>query len=390
MIMERPLLSIVVPTKNRYEYLLPCLETLISLKTKFPEVEIVVQDNTIDNSIMLNHPYIKEGLIRYYHVLGNLSQSENCELAISNSTGEYICMLGDDDSVTSFIIDVCKWMKENEIDACLGRICRYNWADMVYTMHKLKNLIIPASLPNRKVGIQDPVKIREKTLRCGGVSMNILPRVYHAIVTKKALDKLKRLCGFYFPGPSPDMANAIGLTFILKKYVVINTPIIVSGFSYKSAGGAGTRRAHVGKIEDVQQLPYKTRYIWDKRIPRYWTAETIYAESIVETLNNYNSHCTHKLSFNALYGSFAMYHLNLINLLGDFVGINNIFQVTYHFTKVLLKRTKNYIKNLGEAKFGITSNTTFDKVNTLLDAVYKVEKWTKSTKQHLSHREIKL
>lgn len=386
----RPLLSIVIPTKDRYEYLIPCLEILINLKDQFPEIEIVIQDNTADNTEIIHLVKKYQDIIVYHHISEKLSVVDNCNNAIANSSGEYVCMLGDDDSVTSFIVDVCKWMKENNVDACLGKICRFNWPDMVFTMHKLKNLTIPSPLPKNQLGLQDSGLIRRKVLLEGGISMLTLPKVYHAVVARSALQKVKELSGSYFPGPSPDMANAIGLTFTLKKYVIIDTPIIISGFSYKSAGGAGTRRAHVGKIEDITHLPDKTKYIWNKRIPRYWTGETIYAESIIEALQSCKSRDIQDFSFNAMYGSFAMYHTNLIGLLRGYVGIHNIVPVSYHFFKILMKRSINYFKNIGETRFNISSNIAFDNVKTLNEAIDLVEHWAEKFHYDFSHRNIKL
>lgn len=384
---KRPLLSIAIPTKNRYEYLKPCIETLLNLKSNNPRLEIVIQDNNENNDEI--RPFIDQynTELKYYHISENLSVVDNCEKAVANCTGEFICLLGDDDSVASQIIDVCKWMKETGIESCLGKICRFNWPDMVYTVHKLKNLTIPKR--NNHTGYKEVKKIRHKILSTGGYTMLNLPRVYHSIVSKEALDRLKNLCGSYFPGPSPDMANAIGLTFVLRNHVVIDTPIIVSGFSYKSTGGAGTRRAHVGKIEDIPHLPKKTKEIWYKRIPKYWTGETIYAESIIEALNQCKSNEIDKYSFNALYGAFALYHRDLIPLLRGFVNYKNILPVSFHFCRILSKRALNYFKNIGETKLNITSNTTFDNITSLHDAVKIIDSWAKKNNDKNSHRNIK-
>ena len=383
---NRPLLSIAIPTKNRYEYLKPCIETLLSLKSRYPMLEIVIQDNNIDNNVII--PFIEEHKtkLKYEHISENLSVVDNCEKAISNCTGEYVCLLGDDDSVASQIIDVCIWMNENGIESCLGKICRFNWPDMVYGVHKLKNLTIPRR--NNHTGYKDVKKIRHKILSTGGYTMLNLPRVYHSIVSKDALDRLKNLCGSYFPGPSPDMANAIGLTYVLNNHIIIDTPIIVSGFSYKSTGGAGTRRAHVGKIEEIPHLPEQTKTIWDSRIPRYWTGETIYAESIIEALSKCDSKEIKQYSFNALYGTFAMYHRDLIPLLRGFVNYKNILPVGFYFCRVLAKRALNYFKNFGETKLNLTPNTTYDNITTLQEAVRTVDTWCEQENTYYSHRKL--
>ena len=106
------LLSIVVPTKDRYYYLKYLIELISSFNTS--DIELVIQDNTYDNQEILN--YLNEYLnphVKYYHIKEHLSQSENSDKAILNSSGEYVCFIGDDDAVTRHIVDCVKWMKSN-------------------------------------------------------------------------------------------------------------------------------------------------------------------------------------------------------------------------------------------------------------------------------------
>lgn len=82
------------------------------------------------------------------------------------------------------------------------------------------------------------------------------------------------------------MANAVALCMNLGKHVVVNIPIIIDGFCYKSTGGMGTRGAHIGQIENMTHLPKKTAVLWESKIVKYWTAETIYAESTAEGIKS--------------------------------------------------------------------------------------------------------
>ena len=42
------LLSIIIPTKDRYHYLKECITTVLSVNTD--DFELIIQDNTADNS----------------------------------------------------------------------------------------------------------------------------------------------------------------------------------------------------------------------------------------------------------------------------------------------------------------------------------------------------
>ena len=91
--MSKPLLSIVVPTKDRYQY----LKVLISLIDSFKsdEIELVIQDNSEDNKDFLL--FLSEGdysFINYNYTKGQIPMSTNSDKAILNSNGEYICFIG--------------------------------------------------------------------------------------------------------------------------------------------------------------------------------------------------------------------------------------------------------------------------------------------------------
>lgn len=110
------LLSIVVPTKNRYLYLKYLIQLVDNLHTD--EVELVIQDNSDDNSEFLDYLNEKNySFIRYSYIKGQIPMSENSDRAILNSKGEYVCFLGDDDGFTKFLIEGVRWMKTEGIDA---------------------------------------------------------------------------------------------------------------------------------------------------------------------------------------------------------------------------------------------------------------------------------
>ena len=79
------LLSIIIPTKNRYQYLQECLLSLRKLDPR--RVEIIVQDNSDETSSFkdfLNN--LEAQNIRYYHQDGFLSQTDNSDLAVSHAS----------------------------------------------------------------------------------------------------------------------------------------------------------------------------------------------------------------------------------------------------------------------------------------------------------------
>ena len=114
--MGKPLISVFVPTKNRYQF----LKNLITLIESYHDerIELVIHDNTENNSEILEYMKGQQYLsTEYYHDGSFLTMSQNSDLAFSYCKGEYVCMIGDDDAVCRNIGDCAQWMLENDIDA---------------------------------------------------------------------------------------------------------------------------------------------------------------------------------------------------------------------------------------------------------------------------------
>ena len=295
------LLSVIIPTKDRYIYLRECVETLSRLNQE--KVEIVISDNTSDNSefeIFLKTHFSERQNIKYFHTVEPLSQTGNSDLALSFATGEYCCFIGDDDSITDFAIEMAELLKSRHLPACVFNMATYHWPDVVYEGKPQPSLTFD----------KRPMKIRElygdivlrKVLSEGIQEIDLIPRVYHGIISKEILDKVKEKTGSFFPGPSPDMANGIASLLLIDKYIYCSFPIVLSGFSYKSAGGMGLRGAHKGKLTGVKQLSPEVEKEWSEGIPKLWLGYTIWLEAGIKAIKRMGRHdllC--KVNYHAMY-----------------------------------------------------------------------------------------
>lgn len=262
-------------------------------------------------------------------------------------------------------------MKINSIDSCLGNLVRYNWPDLQYKHHRFPDLTIP----HKKYSMLtiDPKKELQGCLQEGAFQIRRLPRVYHGVVARTILEKVRSQTGCYFPGPSPDMANAVALCMNLGKHVVVNIPIIIDGFCYKSTGGMGTRGAHIGQIENMTHLPKKTAVLWESKIVKYWTAETIYAESTLKALRACGIKAEkYFLMFNyiASYAAFVSYNRHFWKLILPYISLKkDMISLLYYCLRILKKRGRNYILNFFKTRMRITKDTIRYDIKSLSDAV---------------------
>ena len=90
------LLSICIPTYNRPESLLNCLNSLASQRKK--NFEVCISDNCSNTNIYkLVKPFKKKLKIRFNRNKKNLGFAMNLLKVSSMATGEFIWFIGDDD-----------------------------------------------------------------------------------------------------------------------------------------------------------------------------------------------------------------------------------------------------------------------------------------------------
>lgn len=347
------LLSVVVPTKNRFSYLDYIIKYFLTIKSD--SIELVIQDNSdpgANNMLLENLGVFDDKRIKYYSVEGHISQAENCDLAISRATGEWITMIGDDDIFSKHLIAFCEIWSELGYDAVLPNKASYIWPDVSPRLYK-KGLsgILRTKNHTGNVTVIDPKELPQKVSMLGGTDILNLPRVYHGVVKKDILKKVYTHCGTYFPGPSPDIANAIALCSFLNSFALIDLPLITSGQGVSSAGGRGAQGQHYGEVSEVAQLPRGTAEAWNKKIPFYWSGKTIYAESVVKALTAMNMDYELKIfDYNYLYAACLVFDGNKVyrrRTLRAFMANNKskFLKVIWNFFKIWFLRISFHVKN---------------------------------------------
>lgn len=275
------LVSVVIPTKNRYATLFPLMETLKKICIEHSELEIIVHDNSDDNNEAIS--FFRDlncGNIKYAYCSDWLSVGDNSDRAILLSSGEYVSFIGDDDAIVPEIIKVACWMKNNNIDSCGCDYSLYRWPAALLNgnnsfEYKTSNGIC------REIDCIDEIK---SIMQNGIQAKKNLPGVYHGLVKRSTLNLIFEKAGTFFPGPSPDMANAFALSLLVKKHVVTSIPFVVDGYSKESTGHLTEVKAHIGRLEDQLFLPKDTVDNWTELIPKIWLPNTIWPESAIQAL----------------------------------------------------------------------------------------------------------
>ena len=350
---DTPVLTVVIPTKNRYSTLIPVVSALAAAIPD-PGLQMVIEDNTEDNHEALAFlAALNDPRIVYTHRADPISIVENTEAALSRVTGEYVTFIGDDDLVSPFIVDVARQLRELDIEAVTYPPAYYWWPTVVFAKPSRYHSPGAFWFPRRFVTSMrelDSSAERAHVLNSGAVSIFDLPRLYHGVVRREVLDNLRSLTGSYVNGASPDMALAVGLSFHVKKHVVLDYPLTIYGASRNSGGGFTAANRHYGKIEDQPHLPRSTVENWSEKLPRVWSEFTIYPQTVGEVLTALGA--KEKINYTAFYAAMAVSERHLRRLLAPLIAshLRSRPGEVLPFLKVAAKKTLGRLRRAANAR----------------------------------------
>ncbi len=287
------ILSIVIPTKGRNEYLVKTVRTILNMT--LPDVEILVQDNNeVSDIFSYFESEIELGLVRYFHEPKPLSFVDNFELAISRVQGDYITLIGDDDLINPEILDIVTIARQEKIDAIVpANKLHFLWPDSKLVSKTLNGLASDSILFTIKKfnGAVEPVCAKtelDKVLKNGGVDYlkTKMPRLYHGIVSKKVIDAIRTAEGSVFGGLTPDIYVSSKISQYAEKVVYFDYPLTIPGACNKSGSVASASGAHTGLLKDAPHFKYRGQYEWSSLVPKIYSVETIWADTLFASVSH--------------------------------------------------------------------------------------------------------
>lgn len=231
MVMARPRFSILVPTRNRHETLPHAIRTV--LNQTFDDYEIIVCDNCSTSDTRAVVSSFSSSKLRYVRSHSPLAMSDNWELAISNATGEYVIVIGDDDGLLPTALDdLAAIVDQTSAPVIRWERVGYRWPSV--DANQSPNAIhIPSSFTNRIVNSRR--LIREVIKRDANQYVR-LPMLYNSAIHSSVLDRLRHRTGRVFCSVTPDIYSGFATAHIVQNFLTIGKPLSINGGSQKSNG----------------------------------------------------------------------------------------------------------------------------------------------------------
>lgn len=287
--MYKYLISVIIPTRNRQKYAEAAARQILNLKQN---IQVIVQDNSDDNILQERFTdLVKREEFIYNHIDERVAFVDNYEIATSYVEGEYLIALGDDDGILANITECVKWMKENNIDALKPSVkSSYWWPDSNSSIDARKEGVFSTRTFSGKVKLSSTRDAIIELLKHGGQGYLDYPLAgtYHRIIKMDLMNKVKNITGRYYGGLTPDMYSAACLSLLPGiKFVEMDYPISLPGVCPDSASAKSAKGEHSGKLETAPHfIGLKDKYIWDERIPKYYSVETIWAETLLTAIKD--------------------------------------------------------------------------------------------------------
>lgn len=224
------LLSIVIPTRNREEYCISAIRQILAYDRD--DFELCICDNS-DSDIVENFVSDREdNRLVYIHIKGRINSAINMDSAMRMASGEYVCMIGDDDAILPSIFNLAKWAKDNDYDNVTpAKILNYYWPDDTGRSGYLEWY----DIENVKPIYRESQKELDRFVRNGLIRYSdYLPRAYHGLAKRNLLVSVLNKTGHMIGGLSPDIYMATTLACLSKSFVVVEQPFTIAGACPKS------------------------------------------------------------------------------------------------------------------------------------------------------------
>ena len=285
---SRPLVSILVATRNRQQYAAALVKDILSWADQ--RLEVIVEDNSDSDGLSaLLGAALSSGYVLYRYNNNAISSIDNFNNTIAQSSGEFVCLVGDDDGVNPAIMEVAAWAQLHAVDCVTGNVGHeYIWPVMgPHGVARPGTLSHPAYTGS--CGYADPAACRRGLAERGGTRYLELPfpRLYHGLVRRSLLEDVKARTGHYLCGLSPDIYSAVALSLLSRKTLRIDYPLTIPGVC--PASTTATEGKEAAQSTDVRSAPhFRSRqwYQFSERIPPVYCVDAIWADSALAAMTD--------------------------------------------------------------------------------------------------------
>jgi len=238
-----PLLSVVIPTRERAETLQYTLRTALDQESR--RFEVIVSDNASQDNTAEVVNGVSDSRLRLINPGRRLSMSDHWDFALLHATGDYVLFIGDDDGVVPGALDKLQ-------ASILGSDSLvYFWPRPIYNWpvygEPARTIFLPPTTRASEINLEHLARL---AVSMGGWKYARIPSVYHSAVARRIPDAIREQTGRVFHSTQPDVFTAMAVPVFAKTAIDLGYYVTLLGQSQKSNGvamGRGDRQGYFEK-----------------------------------------------------------------------------------------------------------------------------------------------
>ncbi len=224
---KKPLISVIIPTRERAETLFFAIQTALDQTNN--DYEVIVSDNfSQDNTKEVVRNFSDSRLI-YFNTGQRLSMCDNWDFALEKARGEYVIFIGDDDGIMPGAIDKLQVTIQSKPSLV------YCWPRPTYVWptngQRASVSYLPSNAYPSEINLK---KLARFVVKMGGARFTFLPSVYHGAVARSILDMIRKQTGRVFHSTQPDIFTALAIPAFADTAINVGYVVTVAGQSPKS------------------------------------------------------------------------------------------------------------------------------------------------------------
>ncbi|MBL4750499.1 MAG: glycosyltransferase family 2 protein [Amylibacter sp.] len=236
-------ISIIIPTRERAEYLRYSIQTALEINDD--NLEIVICNNASQDNTEEVVKSFSDPRIRYVNTGTRISMRENFNRALHESSGEYVIFFGDDDGIVPGQFKYLRQLLEaHRPDGISWNRATYGWPIKGYGKKTGGIRFYKNSTYGTPYLYNPNTKNIDALMGCRlGQLFPVTPNIYHGCVSRAYLDKMAPSKDIYFDSTIPDVNFEFRTILAGGNFMHANHPFSINGYSPASTGGAHNNNA---------------------------------------------------------------------------------------------------------------------------------------------------
>lgn len=247
--------TVIIPTRERCDVFQSALQTV--LIQEYDNLEILVSDNHSNDGTREFATGVNDPRVKYVNTGERVSMSQNWEFALSQATGDWVTIIGDDDGLLpGAITRAVDFIRSSGVAAFQTNTCKYRWPG--HKGRPFGRLRVPLTKGEER---RDSLAWMRKVL--DGQAHTDLPMLYTGgFASMAVLSELKRRTGLFYRSRIPDVYSAFAIASLIPQYGYLHSPLCIRGVSQHSIGTdqfstkQKTRTSPAGKFLLEENLPF--------------------------------------------------------------------------------------------------------------------------------------